>query len=97
MDGGRFHGGFYVPGVGVSLGLGLGLGLLLGYGPGWYGGYYGAPYGYGYAAYGYVTYATGRGRSARPRTFRDEAQVFLDGRYIGTADDFDGFPDFLSI
>jgi hypothetical protein len=25
----------------------------------------------------------------------DEAQVFLDGRLIGTADDFDGFPDYL--
>ena len=25
----------------------------------------------------------------------EEARVFLDGRYIGIADDFDGFPDFL--
>ena len=25
----------------------------------------------------------------------EEARVFLDGRYIGTADDFDGYPDLL--
>jgi hypothetical protein len=25
----------------------------------------------------------------------EEARVYLDGRYIGTADDFDGYPDFL--
>jgi hypothetical protein len=25
----------------------------------------------------------------------EEAQVYLDGKYIGTADDFDGTPDYL--
>jgi hypothetical protein len=25
----------------------------------------------------------------------EEARVYMDGRYIGTADDFDGYPDFL--
>ena len=25
----------------------------------------------------------------------DEAEVWLDGKYVGTADDFDGYPDFL--
>ena len=65
------------------------------YGP-WYGpypGYYGYRYGYG-AEYG------GYGRS-RDWAILDtdvspeSARVYLDGRYIGTADDFDGYPDYL--
>jgi hypothetical protein len=61
---------------------------------GYYGSYYGYPYGYG-AAYG-GGYYVGNSREARglgsvqikdaPR----DAQVFADGYYAGTVDDFDG-------
>jgi len=63
-----------------------------GWGWGWGWGYpaYGYPYGYGYG-YG------GANQWARVKTDvePEEAWLYLDGRLIGTADDFDGFPDFL--
>jgi hypothetical protein len=63
-----------------------------GWGWGWSYPAYGYPY-YGYpAAYGY-----GPAVFARVKTDVDpeEAWLYLDGRLIGTADDFDGYPDFL--
>lgn len=107
--GGRGHGGgyhrgggrYYYPGYryrpwgwgwGGWGGWGWGWGGYWGYSPAWYGGYgYGAPY----APYGYVTYAPGEWAVVDTDVSPDEAQVFLDGRFVGTADDFDGFPDYL--
>jgi hypothetical protein len=57
-----------------------------GYGPYYRGGYYGR-YGYGYRASSWAVVDT----DVSP----ESARVYLDGQYIGTADDFDGFPDFL--
>ena len=58
----------------------------------YYDGYYGYP-GYGY----YAGYGDGRGRFAAVKTDvePDEAALYLDGKLIGTADDFDGYPDML--
>lgn len=93
-DGGRGghgggHGGRGGHGGGVVV-IGGGWGWGWGWGwPGWYGypGYY--PGGSGY--YG------PRSRWAVIDTdiSPEEALVYLDGRYIGTADDFDGYPDYL--
>ncbi len=51
----------------------------------------------GYGSGGYAGVATRTGRYAVVKTdvSPEEAQVFLDGKYIGTADDFDGSPDYL--
>ena len=38
---------------------------------------------------------TGRYAVVKTDVSPEEAQVFLDGKYIGTADDFDGMPDYL--
>jgi hypothetical protein len=69
---------------------GWGWGGWYGWGPAYYGGYYyPGPYAYvgGPAAGGWTVVDT----DVSP----DEARVYLDGRYIGTADDFDGYPDYL--
>ena len=73
--------------------------VFIGVGGGWGWGWWGWPgwYGPGYDGY------------SRPRAYGpsspwgvvdtdispEEARVYLDGRDIGTADDFDGYPDFL--
>ena len=83
--------GFWGPGYGYGLGY-------LFYDP-WYGGYYGDPYGYGYGGYG--GYGGGGGGYGVSRSYRDtgslrlkvepkQAQVYIDGYYVGTVDDFDG-------
>ncbi|HEY6065310.1 MAG TPA: PEGA domain-containing protein, partial [Thermoanaerobaculia bacterium] len=65
----------------------------------WYGPYYYPYYPYGYyPGYYYEGYAGDpRGSFARIKTdvSPEEARVYLDGRYIGSADDFDGWPDYL--
>lgn len=83
------HGGGHFGGrtrvfIGVGGGWGWGWGWPW-YGPG-YDGYY-RPYNvYGPASqWGVVD------TDISP----EEARVYLDGRYIGTADDFDGYPDYL--
>jgi hypothetical protein len=77
---------------------------------GWYGGYgwypyYGGPYLYGYPypyAYPY-TYAYPYRRyydyssAAQIKVQPREAQVFVDGYYVGTADDFDGWMQRLHV
>jgi hypothetical protein len=81
--GGRFGGRTRIfVGVGGGWGWGWGWGW-----PGYYG-YYGPGYErvYGPAAQ-WATIDT----DVSP----EEAQVYLDGRYIGIADDFDGYPDYL--
>jgi hypothetical protein len=89
------------------LGGGWGWGGWWGFSPWWgWGGYYsGYPYGwgYGYPSYyggvpgGYVSINTSPDAWTAVKTdvSPEEARVFLDGRYIGLADDFDGFPDML--
>jgi hypothetical protein len=53
---------------------------------GYYGGYYGRPYGY----------APSPDWAAIDTDVSPEgAYVYLDGTFIGTADDFDGYPDYL--
>lgn len=63
----------------------------------WWGVPYYNPYwvGYGYGGSGSVPYRTSRYASVKTDVQPDEAEVWLDGKYIGTADDFDGFPGFL--
>jgi hypothetical protein len=84
--GGRFRGGwgFFGP---------WGWGWGWGWGP-WWG--YGYPYSYGYSSYG-GGYGAERSRYAAVKTDvePDEAALYLDGKLIGTADDFDGYPDML--
>jgi len=86
--GGGGHGGRGGHGV-VIVGGGWGWGWGWGW-PGWYGypGYYPGYYAPGYGA---------RSQWAVIDTdiSPEEAYVYLDGRYIGTADDFDGYPDYL--
>ena len=96
----RLYGSFfYLPGYSFSLGVGFGFGHGYGYGYGHY------PYGYSgyaypsygaYSPYGYLGYThspsladpyTGFLRlKVRPR----DAQVYVDGYYVGIVDDFDG-------
>jgi PEGA domain-containing protein len=66
---------------------------------GWW---WGWPYDYAYAPWGaygggYARHEVAAGRYARVKTDvnPDEAELFLNGKYIGTADDFDGYPDYL--
>jgi hypothetical protein len=55
--------------------------------------------GYADGGYGYGGERTparyGRYAIVKTDVSPEEAQVFLDGKYIGTADDFDGIPDYL--
>ncbi|HEY6147579.1 MAG TPA: PEGA domain-containing protein [Thermoanaerobaculia bacterium] len=73
-------GGFYSPFWGWGWGY-----------PGYYGYGYG-PYAYGY---GYRGYRDANWGSVKTDVDPEEARVYLDGKYIGTADDFDGWPDKL--
>jgi PEGA domain len=81
-------------------GYGLGLGYLY-YDPFYYGGYgFGSPYGYG--GYGYGGYgSSGSGGYGVSQSYREtgsvrlkvdpkQAQVFVDGYYVGVIDSFDG-------
>jgi hypothetical protein len=92
--GGGFRGGHF-GGFGgrgrVFIGVGGGWGWGYWGWPGYYG-YYGPGYGYGYdRVYGPASQYAVIDTDISP----EEAQVYLDGRYIGTADDFDGNPDYL--
>ena len=70
---------------------------------GWGGGLWGYPYGYyGYGSPYYGSYRRPYGGYPSPEwaaidtdVSPEEAHVYLDGTYVGTADDFDGHPDFL--
>jgi hypothetical protein len=75
-------------------------GFGFGYGPYWYDPYW---YGYGYGPYargyygryGYGYRPSGNWAVVDTDVSPESARVYLDGQYIGTADDFDGFPDYL--
>ena len=99
FHGGGFRGGNHGGRVIIHGGYGYGGGWFnpyWGYGyPGYYSGYYGRPYGYGYG-YGYSGYGGDSNWGAvKTDVDPEEARVYLDGKYIGTADDFDGWPDKL--
>ena len=98
-DGGHYHGGYYGHYGWPYWGWGgyypyFGLGFYYGYPYGWGYPYYGYGYGYGYGypyyapAPGYYGYPTG---SVRTEVKPQSAQVFVDGGYVGKADDYDGW------
>jgi hypothetical protein len=60
--------------------------------PGYYGYGYGGGYGYGS---GYGDVRSSDWAIIDTDVSPESARVYLDGQYIGTADDFDGFPDYL--
>jgi hypothetical protein len=63
------------------------------YDPFWYGyGPYYRPY---YGGYGYGYRTSGNWAIVDTDVSPESARVYLDGEYIGTADDFDGYPDYL--
>ena len=70
-----------------------------GVGPGWYG--YGYPYAYGAYGYPYGGYPYGYyydySGAARLQVKPREAQVFIDGYFVGTVDDFDGWAQRLYV
>jgi hypothetical protein len=91
------HGGFR--GGHSRVIVGFGWGGWGGWGWGWgypYYPYYGYPGYYAYEGYGPGGYY-GAPAWARVKTDVDpeEARIYLDGQLIGTADDFDGWPDYL--
>ena len=96
---GGHHGGYrpYYPYWGWAGWGGWGWGW--GYAPYWSTWWWGGPWGGTsiYVAPGSVDVGVRQGRYAVVKTDvePEEAQVFLDGKYIGSADDFDGYPDFL--
>ena len=100
--GGGHHGGYHHRGgyggwYGGWGGWG-GWGWGFGY-PYYYGGYpYYSAWAYPYWGYGYTRAypAPGMGSGALDLDVSPErAEIWLDGRLIGTADDFDGFPEYL--
>ena len=64
------------------------MGLGYGWGPYWGGGWYGQYWGYPYPYWGGGYYDLGA--ELRLEVKPKEAQVFLDGYYVGIVDDFDG-------
>ena len=99
----RGYGGYrpYYPYWGWA---GWGWGWGWGYAPYWSTWWWGGPWGGtsiyvapDYVAGGSVGVGVRQGRYAIVKTdvSPQEAQIYLDGKYIGSADDFDGYPDFL--
>jgi hypothetical protein len=67
-------------------GLGFGLGYYSFYDPYWW---WGAPSFYDYGYYGYYSEQAGRG-GLKLKVEPTSAEVYVDGYYMGTVDDFDG-------
>ncbi len=61
--------------------------------------YFGYPYGFDYGyGYGYGSYGMGYSGDAGALDLNikpKRTKVYLDGRYVGTTDQFDGFPSYL--
>jgi len=102
--GGRYYGGHYGGYYPYWGWAGWGWGWGWGYAPYWSTWWWGGPWGGtnfylapDYVADGSVGVGVRRGRYAVVKTdvSPEEAQIYLDGKYIGSADDFDGLPDFL--
>jgi hypothetical protein len=111
--GGPYHGGYYRPYYGYyrpyyyapyyypPFGFyggyggwysGFGIGFSYGY-PGWHGAYaYPGAYGYPYSAYSWDY-----GGAARIQVQPRHAEVFIDGHFVGTVDDFDGWLQRLNV
>ncbi|HEV3484451.1 MAG TPA: PEGA domain-containing protein [Vicinamibacterales bacterium] len=84
-----YYGSYWYPGYA------LGLGYFY-YDPFWYGSY--GSYGYGYqGGYGSGSYSYGEAGSLRLKIKPREAQVFVDGYFVGNVDSFDGVFQRLSI
>ncbi len=67
-----------------------------GWGWGYWGYWHPSPWYWGGRAYrGYPRVRSSRFAILDTDVSPEEAEVWLDGKYIGTADDFDGYPDFL--
>lgn len=64
-----------------------------GYSPYWYG--YGPYHPYGGYYYGYGRAVSGSWAAVDTDVSPESARVYLDGEFVGTADDFDGYPDYL--
>jgi hypothetical protein len=79
-------------------GYGYGLGYFA-YDPYMFGG--GSPYGYGYDQYGSGSYGAsrqyGETGSIRLKVKPNDAQVYIDGYYVGVVDSFDGMFQKLGI
>jgi hypothetical protein len=74
-------------------GYGFGLGYLYDpfwYDPYYYGGYYGGGYPYGGYSYGSGSYGSAGTGSLRLKIKPRDAQVYVDGYFVGVVDDFDG-------
>jgi PEGA domain-containing protein len=76
-----------------SFGWGWGWGWGWGYSPYGYGSYH--PYGGYYGDYGYGRAPSRNWAVVDTDVSPESAAVYLDGQYVGTADDFDGYPDYL--
>ena len=72
----------------------FGWGWGWGYSPYWYGYGYGPYHPYG-GYYGYGRAPSGNWAVVDTDVSPESARVYLDGQYVGTADDFDGYPDYL--
>jgi len=101
-----YHGGARPPGGGYHPGYGHGYGHGYGRGYGYPHNYYnGAYWGWGWnwwPQYGYdnavtanALYGAARFAAVKTDVYPEESEVWLDGQYIGSADDFDGYPDYL--
>jgi hypothetical protein len=83
LPGGYYPGGYYDP-----WGYGYG-GYGGGYAGGYYGGFYDPWYG-GYPTYPQSTYTSNDEGSLKLKIKPREAEVYVDGYFVGVVDDFDG-------
>ena len=102
----RFYGASYYPRYGFNFGVRFGSGSAFGhYGYRSYGypGYGYSSYGYPYYPYGYTSYGYGQNYvtpymgSLRLKVKPRDAEVFVDGYYVGLVDHFDGFTQRLRL
>ena len=71
--------------------------LIFGYPFSYYPSYYGSPYAYGTYGYDYA-YSGAVDYGLIDLDIQPEyAEIYLDGEYVGIADDFDGSPDYLRV
>ena len=100
----RRYGASYYPGYGFNLGISFGSGSAFGhYGYGGYPAYGYYRYGYPYYPLDYTTYGYGQSYvdpymgSLRLKVKPRDAEVFVDGYYVGLVDHFDGFAQRLRL
>lgn len=96
-----FYGASYAPRYGFNLGISFGSGFAFGH-SGYRGyGYY--PHRYTYYPYGYSSYSYGQSYvnpymgSLRLKMKPRDAEVYVDGYYVGLVDHFDGFSQRLRL